>query len=153
MVLPAWFFSELSVPWPSLALQQDYEKAILLDTTNITALHSRGSLHQRLGHPLQALADYNAAVALLGASGAGATDASCAFIFNSRGVLLQAMGQLSQALPDFDAAVRLAPSTAAFKRNRGQCRRATGDLAGAIVDFTQAIQQDPSDMMAHVQVR
>lgn len=98
-----------------------------MEPTNATALHNRGSLHERAGRPDAAIADFTAAIA---------ADPCCAASYNARGVLLLGAGRAAEAAADLDAAVSLsaaggAPS-AALLRNRAQARRELGDHHGAV---------------------
>ncbi|MFB9961992.1 tetratricopeptide repeat protein [Sinosporangium siamense] len=95
---------------------------------------NRAQLAHRLGHPEQALTDYDAAVE---------ADPHYPDYYIDRGNLHFAEGRLTAAVADYEAAMRLeAPFPEAYY-NRAEVRFAQGDLHGALADLTYVLDLDP----------
>lgn len=89
----------------------------------------------KMGRLEKALAGYNAAIRIYGASAAA---------FNNRGLIYRTMGRYTKALADLNRAVRLSPTLVSAHINRGDVHAALGRYEKAVADYDRAIALDPS---------
>jgi tetratricopeptide (TPR) repeat protein len=104
-------------------------------------LYNRGQVHAGLGRLDEAIADYNAVIAL---------DPNYAEYYQDRGSLLRRIGDDEAALADYEMAIQLSPPFAEVYYNRADTRANLGDIEGAIDDFSYVIDLDPNLVDAYV---
>lgn len=101
----------------------------------IVTLLNRGLIHLRLRHGAEALADFDAAIAM---------DEDNGEAYLNRGAALLLMEQPGPAIAALTEAMALGvaqPYKAYF--NRGQAREALGDQRGALEDYSTALEIQP----------
>ncbi|MBX9624873.1 MAG: tetratricopeptide repeat protein [Gemmataceae bacterium] len=103
------------------------------DEDDAWAYLNRAEAHTRRGDHAAALADYDAAVALLPEPG----------VYISRGDARARSGDLDKAEADFSRAIDLEPDHPAGYAHRGEARHARGDLDGALRDLDAALALAP----------
>lgn len=97
-------------------------------------LLNRGLAHEQLGHRPEALADFNAAIALRVLP---REDLARALL--DRGVTLDEMGKSDAAISDYSAALDLAPHFSAALNNRANAYRRRGALEKAKQDYQASL--------------
>lgn len=102
---------------------------------------NRAQLRSMLGHPEEALADLDAAIA---------ADPGYPDYYIDRGNLLHRLGRLDEALADYETAMRVGPPFPEAYYNRAEIRYATGDHDGALADLDYALELDPGFVDAYV---
>jgi tetratricopeptide (TPR) repeat protein len=103
-----------------------YNRSLLLNPRNVTALLNRGSAHLRLGSLAAALADFDQAVA---------HDPTNAEVFVNRG-MAHLMGDRHQsAIVDFDRAIALDPGLAPAYNNKALALEQRGDWSAALATY------------------
>ncbi len=93
-----------------------------------------------LGHPDEAIKDFDRAIALSGNYGAA---------YNNRGNARAALGQYKPAFHDFRKAVELMPESAVPFNGRGKAHVELKRYHAAVRDLTRAISLDAKYMAAH----
>ncbi|MEU8271525.1 tetratricopeptide repeat protein [Sphaerisporangium sp. NPDC049002] len=102
---------------------------------------NRAQLLGVLGHPGEALADLNAAIAI---------DPTYPDYHLDRGNLLFQMGRPDAALADYEMALRLSPPLPEGHYNRAQLLLAMGDLEAAKADLDRVLELDPGYLDAYI---
>ncbi|MER7502935.1 tetratricopeptide repeat protein [Nonomuraea pusilla] len=102
---------------------------------------NRAQLTAAMGRPEQALADYDAAIAL---------DPGYPDYYLDRGNLLLKLGRADEALADYESVMRLSPPFPEAYYNRAEVRYAAGDLEGARADLDHTLELDPAFTAAYV---
>jgi tetratricopeptide (TPR) repeat protein len=122
-----------------------YNRVIAADRNDINALLGRGTAYVGLGHPAQALADFDAAQAMM-------PDVPIAAV---RAMALAGVGRREEALDAADRALELAPDDRQTRRLRVAVREETGDMAGALADADTLLAHDPGaeDYLVHADLR
>lgn len=105
------------------------------------AFNNRGLAQARRGAMLQALADYDRAIAL-------APDHPAAWL--NRGNAHSVLGDLHAALRDHEQALALDPQNASAWHNRGVTHEELGEHEKALSDYRKAISLDPEHRGSHV---
>lgn len=105
------------------------------DQTDAQALNRRGEACLDAHLPLEALAEFDRALALQPAHAVAA---------HNRGRALRALGRVHEAIDWHDRALAVQPDFAAALAHRAQCRRDIGDDDLAAQDYEAAIGLDPS---------
>jgi tetratricopeptide (TPR) repeat protein len=118
----------------------DYNLAIALDPSNVTAYVARGNAYRDKGDLNRAIADYKLAIML------APTNAQA---YNNRAIAYSLKGYLDRAMADFDQAITHDPTHAESYYNRGRFYFKKGDVDNAISDFDQAIKIDPKFVNAY----
>jgi tetratricopeptide (TPR) repeat protein len=98
------------------------------------ALLNRALAREQLGRRRDALADFDAAIAL----NALPRDESSRAFFD-RGVSLDELGRTEEAITDYSAALKIAPSFAPALNNRGNAERRLGRLDDAKADYQASL--------------
>ncbi len=108
------------------------------------ALVGRGTAHVALGHPALALADFDAALAIVPTMPIGAL----------RAFALAGVGRRDEALDAADAALAQNPEDRRTRVLRLSVRRETGDQAGALADAGYLLAHDPTalDYLTHAEL-
>lgn len=120
-----------SLVWrDSIAL---WDRIVAVNPESGLAHYYRANTLRQEGHPDEAIADYDRALALDVPLRADA--------LNNRGYAWYAKGDWQRAVADIDEAIGVAPQARWFL-NRGSVR-VHHDVAGAIADWTEAIRRDP----------
>ncbi|GII79011.1 hypothetical protein Sru01_39930 [Sphaerisporangium rufum] len=102
---------------------------------------NRAQLLGMLGHPGEALAEMDAAVAM---------DPVYPDQHLDRGNLLLQLGRIQDALADYDTAIRLSPPLPEAHYNRAQLLLATGDREAARADLDRVLELDPEYLDAYI---
>jgi tetratricopeptide (TPR) repeat protein len=102
---------------------------------------NRAQLLGMLGHPGDALADLDTAIAM---------DPSYPDYYLDRGNLLFQMGRHDDALADYERALLLSPPLPEGYYNRAQLLLATGDLEAAKADLDHVLELDPGYLDAYI---
>lgn len=162
-----------------VALGQDREAlpyfsaAIDLDPWYSELYQERGTLQQRLGNFVQALADFDRGMAcappspplaasrgnlwletgqprrgIADFSRALELDDGLAYAYKARALCHGDCGCLAEALADYDQYLRLRPQDADALSNRGSLRHDLGDREGAMADLAAALRIDPDHVAA-----
>ena len=118
----------------------DYNAAIEMDKTNITAFHERSLLLHQFGDTDNALADLDRAIRL---------SFSNAEIYRDRGLIWYEKERYDRAIADFDRAIKLAPDLASAYFFRGLALQRKGDAESAAASFAAAIRLDPTIAQAY----
>lgn len=105
----------------------------------IVAHNDRGNAYGRQGRYEQALADFNAVIAL------NEKDPDA---FYNRGLTHKRLRQINEALADYDQAIALNPKYSKAYNNRGSIYGERGLFQRAIGDFDKAISLNASDASA-----
>ena len=100
------------------------------------AHNRRGELRNDAGEQKDALADFQAAIAL---------DPSSWAAVHNRGVTLAEQGQTAAALRDFNRVLELNPGLTLAYRNRAELLASIGRMGEAVRDYTRALNQSPDD--------
>jgi tetratricopeptide (TPR) repeat protein len=116
-----------------------FEKALELAPGNVDALARRAQFWLDHGEPQKAVADCNAALDSLKASGEWSYKP-----LSIRGDALFTLGRLDEAIADFTAARRLDGSVAEAYYERAKLRHSQGDKAGSQSDLATARKLNPS---------
>ncbi len=134
-----------------LLRQKDYAGALAAYTrvidgnrSDLNALIGRGTAHLGLDQPAQALADFDAAQAIM-------PDIPIAA---QRAMALAGVGRREDALDAADRAIERAPDDRQSRLLRATVREATGDMAGALADadYLLAHNPDASDYLVHAEL-
>ncbi len=80
----------------------DFNEAIKRNPTNTKALFNRGLVHQKRGHDLLALNDYDAVLAI--AKQMGEKDSDQSLVYNNRGIILVHLKRVPEAIESFKRA-------------------------------------------------
>lgn len=167
----AWIKSDSVV---SLDASEDYFTDIINSQPSPAAFHHRGIARHALGHPEQALRDFDQALqrgldsaalrinrsnawlatenlenALSEIEEAIERDPGSALAYNNRALILAAQGEFKRALADASRAIRIDSEFADAYNNRGVTRARLGDYAAAIEDYDRAIQLNDRHVEAH----
>ncbi|WP_250563978.1 tetratricopeptide repeat protein [Sphaerisporangium fuscum] len=102
---------------------------------------NRAQLLGMLGSPGDALAEFDAAIAM---------DPLYSDYYLDRGNLLYQMGRTEAALADYETAIRLSPPLPEGYYNRAQLLLSTGDLEGAKADLDHVLELDPGYLDAYI---
>jgi len=118
-----------------------YNRVIEANRNDINALLGRGTAYVGLGHPAQALADFDAAQAMM-------PDVPIAAV---RAMALAGVGRRDEALDAADRALELSPDDRQARLLRVSVRQETGDMAGALADADYLLAHDPGagDYLVH----
>lgn len=124
-----------------LAKAADMLTNMIAATPQDDTLYSlRATAVQRLGRPIDAIADLDRAIQL------NPQDASH---YNNRGFVRMGIEQFDTAMVDFDNATKLQPRYKNAYNNRGLLEIARGNYQRAIVEFNQALEIDNSYIDAY----
>jgi tetratricopeptide (TPR) repeat protein len=118
----------------------DYESALALDPTNVSAWYRRGLARQAKGDLNEAISDYTQVLTL---------DPHNADAFSNRGFVRQKKGDLDGALADYNQALVLNPKIPKAYYDQGLIRVQKGDWPGAIEAYSHAIDLDPKMAYAY----
>ncbi len=113
-------------------------QAIAAQPQHAVAYVNRGAVLQDLGQWLDALADYDSALARQPGQ-PGEADSH-----NHRGHVLKELRRYPEALESFDRAIHLEPGRANFHNNRGIVLRLLGNYLQALAAFDQALTLQPA---------
>jgi len=118
-----------------------YSQVIAAQRSDLNALIGRGTAHLGLGHPAQALADFDAAQAIM-------PDLPIAAL---RAMALAGVGRREDALETADRAIDKTPDDRQTRLLRISVREETGDTAGALADADYLLAHDPTaqDYLVH----
>jgi tetratricopeptide (TPR) repeat protein len=105
------------------------------------ALVNRGAAYWYVDQTLNALADFDRAIAL---------DPQNARAFRERSNASRSIGRLDQALADANAAVRLDPHSAQAFDDRGNVFNNNGQYDRAIADYNEALRISPDDSQTYM---
>jgi Tfp pilus assembly protein PilF len=123
---------------PEIALTT-FEKALELAPGNADALAKRAQFWLDQGEPRKAVADCNAALDSLKASGEWSFKP-----LSIRGDAWLELGRLDEAIADFEAARRLDDTVAQAYYERAKLRHSKGDTAGSQSDLATARKLNPA---------
>lgn len=118
---------------------QDFDEALLIDTTNSDYLAWRGFSYIQKGDYDRAMHDLNEAIQFK-------PDSS--FALNNRGDIFHHQGDDMSAIHDFNEAIRLQPDYMVALNNRCFSRAIVGQLAAALEDCNQALKIEPNNSSA-----
>lgn len=118
---------------------EEFNRAIVLDSTFAEAFHDRGNAYAALGNTLAAAADYNTAIRL---------DPAYVNAYYNRGNLYLNEERYFDAIADYDRVLKLRPDDAEATHNRALANALVGNLAEAVDGFQAAArlfeqQDDP----------
>jgi tetratricopeptide (TPR) repeat protein len=118
---------------------EEFNRAVVLDTTFAEAFHDRGNAYAALGNTLAAAADYNTAIRL---------DPAYVNAYYNRGNLYLNEERYFDAIADYDRVLKLRPDDAEATHNRALANALVGNLAEAVDGFQAAAllfqqQDDP----------
>ncbi|GAB4358230.1 MAG: hypothetical protein Fur0042_27690 [Cyanophyceae cyanobacterium] len=118
---------------------EEFNRAVVLDTTFAEAFHDRGNAYAALGNTLAATADYNTAIRL---------DPAYVNAYYNRGNLYLNEERYFDAIADYDRVLKLRPDDAEATHNRALANALVGNLAEAVDGFQAAArlfeqQDDP----------
>ena len=102
--------------------------------------NNRGVAYDKLGNFIQAVSDYNEAIA---------RDPNSANAYNNRGVTCGKQGNSVQAISDYSKAIAINPNYANAYNNRGVTHYNQGNFIQSISDHTKAIKIDPNHFEAY----
>jgi tetratricopeptide (TPR) repeat protein len=105
------------------------------------AYNMRALVHQRMGQPDRAIADFGQAIQLMKA--AGKSGFELAFIYFMRANTHRAKGDLEQAIADHTESIRVAPGWDKSYNDRGAIYFQRGDFARALEDISKVISFRP----------
>jgi len=120
----------------------DFNEAIALNPTKVTAYFNRGFLYNSLGKFEAAIHDFSAAIELL-------SDYDEAYF--QRGNSYRQLGEWQRAIQDYSQAIGFNPYCIKAYYQRADSRAAMGDHAGALADYSQVILRVPKDANAYCQ--
>ncbi len=100
----------------------------------------RGAAYLIEGEPVQAIADFDKAIALR-------PDFADAYLI--RGVAYAEQGEYGLAIADYDKALELRPDYSLVYNNRGVAYADKGEYDLAIADYSKAIELEPEDAKAY----
>jgi len=107
------------------------------DKTKIENAHlTRGNLWAGLGQYLEAIADFDQAIAI---------DPKNANTYNSRGTAKSELGFYTEAIADFNQAIAIDPKNTIAYKGRGIVKYQLGKYLEAISDFDKALEFNPND--------
>jgi len=106
------------------------------------AYNLRATIHQRLGQPDQAIADFSRGIQLM--RDAGKSDWELAFTYFMRANTYRAKGDLDQAIADHSESIRVAPGWDKSYNDRGAIYFQKGDFAHALDDISTVIALRPN---------
>lgn len=104
-------------------------------------LHNRAQVHSGLGRLDDALADFDAVLAV---------DPYYPEYYCDRAALQLRRGNLTAALADYDRAASLTPPIHELHYNRADARRSAGDVDGALADLQYVLELEPDYLAARV---
>lgn len=110
-----------------------YSQAIEADPELTLAYEERGLANWEIGRFLEAVADYEAALARF----------PKAEVYNKLALALRDLGRWSEALSQFDLAVRYAPGVGSYYFNRGRLQAHLDNKQAAVSDFRQYLSLSP----------
>lgn len=118
-----------------------YDKVLATNRNDVSALVGRGSAHLGLGHSAQALADFDAALAIMPKLPLEA----------ARAVALAGVGRREEALDQADIAIARSPDDRPTRLLRINVRYQTGDSTGALADADYLLAHKPTaqDYLLH----
>jgi hypothetical protein len=161
-IIVAWGFADLSQTWPhrrwicgavsavifttlmGIAWQQTFywrdsetlwTRSVACSPQNAFALRSRGITLQQAGRIDEAVADYEAALAIH----------PDGVVYNNLGIILASRGKLDEAFAYFQKAVQFAPDCADAHNNLGRILVERDKFNEAIVHFRKAVQIEPNN--------
>jgi tetratricopeptide (TPR) repeat protein len=105
------------------------------------AHNMRASVHQRMGQPEKAIADFGEAIKLM--QGAGQSGWELAFTYFMRANTYRGMGDLERAIADHSESIRIAPGWDKSYNDRGAIYFQKGDFARALEDISKVISFRP----------
>ena len=105
------------------------------------AYNLRAIVHQRMGQPDKAIADFGQAIQLM--RDAGKSGFELAFIYFMRANTYRGKGDLDQAIADHSESIRVAPGWDKSYNDRGAIYFQRGDLARALDDISKVISFRP----------
>jgi tetratricopeptide (TPR) repeat protein len=117
-----------------------YAEVLRHDPSDWLVHLSRGGALLALHHATQALAAFDAALAL---------QPQCLEALHGRGMALQQLQRIEEALASFDAALALQPQSAEVCNSRGNALRRLQRLAEALASYDQALALQPALAVAH----
>ena len=107
------------------------------------AYNMRATVHQRMGQPDKAIADFGQGIQLM--KDAGKSGWELAFIYFMRANTYRAMGNLDQAIADHSESIRMAPRWDKSYNDRGAIYFQKGDFARALDDIGKVISFRPDN--------
>lgn len=120
----------------------DKLNALLSDSPEFPAAWNlRGAILDKLGHPFDAVMNYDKAISLVPNSAA---------FYNNRGVAYLTMSRFDQAIADFNRAISNDPKVAEAYNNIGNTYRKMGKPQTAIASYRDAVHAKPSYVDAHL---
>jgi len=120
--------------WTAIVAKYEKQDAVWRDDLVGRALGNRGNARARQGRIAEALADYNASIAL------------CPWSVDpvlNRGVALEQIGRLQEARRDYQAVLSAAPTDPAAWNNLGNVDMAAGDYQAAFDSYSRAVSLAP----------
>jgi tetratricopeptide (TPR) repeat protein len=107
------------------------------------AHNMRATVHQRMGQPDKAIADFGQGIQLM--KDAGKSGWEVAFIYFMRANTYRAKGDLDQAIADHSESIRIAPGWDKSYNDRGAIYFQKGDFARALDDIGKVISFRPDN--------
>ena len=120
---------------------KELDKAIELNSKDISSINMRGLVKFELGKHQDALEDFNKVVAI---------DPNSFSAYHNRANAKILLKDYEGAIADFDMAIKLNPQSSIEYHRRGEARFEIGDYNGAIKDFTVSLQLNPKNEQALV---
>lgn len=121
-------------------LAMDKLNSLLIESPSPIAWNLRGSILEKLGHPFDAIMNYDKAILLQ----------QNAAYYNNRGVSYLSMNRLDNAIADFNMATILEPKLAEAYNNIGNTYRKMGRANKAIEAYRKATIARPDYVDSHL---
>lgn len=115
---------------------EDYNRALVLNATNVAALLNRGNAYLRLDNPAAALADFDRAIGI---------DSASAEAFVNRGTAYSASDSEQNAIADFDRAIALDPGLAPAYNNKALLLEERGHWSAALTTYEILVARSRSE--------
>lgn len=132
---------------------QDYTQALECNTSLPDVYAYRGLIHYQSGRVMQAVADYDAAIAHYQNTSMQANAKQLAEVFFNRGNAQYQRRDYPAAEADYTQALSLDASLTDALIFRGVCRFQQEDLGGAASDYQQALHQPNTTLLQQAQIR
>jgi tetratricopeptide (TPR) repeat protein len=119
---------------------KDYNKAISIDSTNVSAYFGRGEAYYSLGNYWQAVGDYNKAISI---------DSTDVDFYKNRGEAYYSLGNYWQAVGDYTKVVALSQSRmerASYYEKLGGLYFDLKNYKKAVRNYSKAIKLNPNDL-------
>ncbi|MCA8924580.1 MAG: tetratricopeptide repeat protein, partial [Planctomycetes bacterium] len=124
-----------TTPTPPEGLLAELDRRVAENPRDPAAYATRAAARRKQQRPLEALQDYDQALALA---------PTASWLFLERGTLREALDQGRAALRDYGRTLELDPSNVEAYVKRGTLRARLDDVDGALADFDRALELAPS---------